>query len=90
MRPITIEEIAEMIGINRRYLTRQFKAAFHMTVQDFLIQTRLRRAGEYLKQGKSLTDAALLSGYFDVPHFSKSFKKQFGIAPGRYRKQSGR
>lgn len=90
MRPITIEEIAEMIGIDRRYLTRRFKAAFHMTIQDFLIQTRLRRAGEYLKQGKSLTDAALLSGYFDVPHFSKSFKKQFGITPGKYCRQSSR
>lgn len=87
MHPVTIEKLAKIIGIDRRYLTRRFKAAFGMTLQEFLIQTRLTQSVQYLKQGKSVAEAAALSGYFDALHFSKVFKKQFGTAPGRYRKQ---
>ena len=84
MREVKIEEIAQMIGLDRRYMTRIFKKSTGLTVQEFLIQTRLDSAVKYLKQGNSVADSAMLSGYTDVFHFSKSFKKRYGCSPKKY------
>lgn len=86
MKEFRIESLADMLGLNRRYLGRRFKAAFGLTPQEFLIQTRLENALRYLQQGKSVAEAALLSGYSDVFHFSKMFKSRYGLSPQNYRK----
>lgn len=88
MRRVTVEALAEMVGLDRRYLTRRFKAKMGMTVQDFLIETRMEHAAEYLRQGEPVAVAASLSGYGDAFHFSKMFKKRFGLPPQAYRQGS--
>lgn len=85
MNDITVEEIAEVVGLNRRYLGRIFKKAVGMTIQEYLVHTRLSHGAEYLKIGESVTDAAMLSGYTDVFNFSKMFKKHFGVSPREYK-----
>lgn len=84
MTNVKISEIASMIGLDRRYMTRLFKEKTGFTIQDYLINVRLEKAKKYLKQGKSVADSATLSGYSDTFHFSKSFKKHFGISPKEY------
>lgn len=85
MNPVRIEQIADMLGLNRRYLTRIFKQATGKTVQDFLIETRLTHAAEYLQQGWSVAETASLSGYPDAFHFSKLFKQRLGVSPREYK-----
>ena len=84
MRQIRVENIAKMLGLDRRYMTRIFKDRTGMTVQEFLINTRLKVASGYLSRGRSVTEAALLSGYTDVFNFSKIFKKMYGVSPKKY------
>ncbi len=84
MRQIRVESIAKMLGLDRRYMSRIFKDRTGMTVQEFLINTRLKVAAGYLSRGRSVTDAALLSGYTDVFNFSKIFKKMYGVSPKKY------
>lgn len=86
MYAVRIEQIADMIGLDRRYLTRIFKQETGRTIQEFLIETRLGHAAEYLRQGKSVTDTAALSGYTDTFHFSKMFKKRYDVSPQQYKK----
>lgn len=88
MRDISVEDIARTVGLDRRYLSRIFKADMGVTMQEFLIQTRLEHSALYLKQGESVTQAAALSGYADVFHFSKMFKKSFGVSPREYRDEA--
>ena len=85
MRDLAIEDIARMVGLDRRYLSLIFKASAGMTMQDFLVRTRLDHAAQYLKQGEPVASAAMLSGYTDVFHFSKMFKKRFGMPPQQYK-----
>lgn len=81
MRPVHVEEIANHLGINRQYLSRLFKAEYQMTMQEFLVQSRLRYAAILLQRGTAVSQAAYMCGYEDVFNFSKMFKKKFGISP---------
>lgn len=81
MHPIRVEEIAQNLCLDRRYLSRLFKEKTGYSIQDYLITTRLREAERLLRQGCSVQEAAFLSGYEDVSNFSKRFKREFGISP---------
>ena len=81
MDDLTVEGIADSLGLDRRYLSRLFKAHTGCTVQEYLIRTRMEAADQYLRQGYSVQEAAALSGYRDVPNFSRMYKRRYGFAP---------
>ncbi|MBQ8858506.1 MAG: AraC family transcriptional regulator [Clostridia bacterium] len=84
MQDITIEEIAEALSLDRRYLSRLFKGRYGVTMQEYLVTTRLNRAAELLREGYSVTESATLCGYSDLSNFSKMFHRRFGVSPGTY------
>ena len=89
-QPISIESIARLIGLDRRYLCRIFAAETGQTPRDYLINFRLQRAAYYLaERGYAVQDAARSVGYEDVFNFSKAFKHRFGLAPRQYRNKHG-
>ncbi len=86
-RPVSIDSVAGLIGIDRRYLGRIFAAATGQTPKQYLINLRLERAAFYLAgRNYTVSDAARSVGYEDVFNFSKMFKRRFGVAPQAYRK----
>ncbi len=87
MRPITAEKVASYVGVSLRYLTRLFKNATAGGVQDYIINTRITHAKELLSQACSVSEAAFQSGFSDVFHFSKAFKKAVGTSPSEYKKK---
>ena len=86
MDHITVEGIAASLNLDRRYLSRLFKEHTGSTIQQYLLHTRLEAADQYLRQGYSVQEAAALSGYRDVPNFSRMFKAYYGIAPKNRKK----
>lgn len=87
MRELRVEEIASSMNLNRRYLSRFFKEKTGMSIQEYLIHVRMEEAKRLLLQGKSVSETAVLCGYQDPFHFSKMFKRRFGISPGAWRAQ---
>ena len=87
MQPVYVEEIADRMNLDRRYLSRLFKEKTGQTVQEYLILVRLEAAKKQLLRGATVAEAAQLSGYDDVCNFSKMFKKELGISPGRWRRE---
>lgn len=81
MTPLRVEEIADEMGLNRRYLSRLFKEKTGRTVQQYLIDVRMEAARRYLAQGSSVKETADLCGYEDVSNFSKMFKRYYGKSP---------
>lgn len=75
MNPITVADIAIQLGLDSSYLSRKFKKATNMTIQNFIIQTRLDRARRYLENGYSIKETASLCGFNDSSGFCKTFKK---------------
>lgn len=84
-----ISDVAEYIGINRTYLTEIFKERMYMSPQEYLLQVRMGKAKELLRQTSvPINRVAREVGYEDQLSFSKIFKKRFGISPTDFRKLS--
>lgn len=85
MREVRVEEIADRLSLDRRYLSRLFKQKTGQTVQDYLITVRMEAACRLLSNGRSVTEAATLCGYPDVCNFSKMFKRIYGVSPKKWK-----
>lgn len=84
MNDISVEKIADMLKLNRKYLSRIFKEKTGLTIQEYLISKRLSEAKKLLKSGYGVGESAYMTGYGDAFNFSKAFKKRFGISPKQY------
>ncbi len=87
MQHIRVEEIADKMNLDRRYLSRLFKEKTGLSVQEYLIAVRMNEAKKHLESGASVARAAQLAGYEDVCNFSKMFKRTFGVSPGNWKKR---
>ena len=87
-RDLSIEEIADVSGLNRSYFSRLFKETFGKSPQAFLIQYRMNKAAELLKRTKQpIAEIGSSVGYDNPLHFSRAFKNTLGISPSEYRKE---
>ncbi|WP_182199981.1 phosphoenolpyruvate hydrolase family protein [Paraliobacillus salinarum] len=82
---ITLNELAEILNLNRSYLSTLFKNKVGVSFQSYLIQFRMNRACEIIEEEKVLLkNVADMVGYTDYVHFSKIFKKTKGMSPKNY------
>ena len=84
MNSITIEQIAEHVGLNQYYLSRLFKKKVGHTLQHHILYIRLSEAKRYLSKGCCVKETAALCGFQDVANFSKLFKREFGKTPSAW------
>ena len=77
-----VGEVAEALSYSKYYVSHVFKEKIGMTLQNYIIEARLEKAMELLKERKfSVADIALKIGYESPQGFSKAFKKRFGMSP---------
>lgn len=89
--PWTVDELATKIGISRSVLTDRFARFLGEPPLTYLARWRLQLAARLLKQGaKPLAQIAFEVGYESQAAFNRAFKREFGVAPGKYRKESRR
>ena len=82
---ISVEDIAEQLNLDRRYLSRTYKKSTGISIQERIVIYRLNKAKALLKNGSSVRESAHLCGYDDVCNFSKMFKKYTGMSPGKWK-----
>ncbi|TFI53967.1 AraC family transcriptional regulator [Mastigocladus laminosus UU774] len=83
--PPSLLELAQMVGVSDRTLRRGFKELFGTTVFNYLIEKRMQRAQELLREGHlSVAEVANLVGYSHLGQFAGVFKRKFGITPSQY------
>lgn len=86
--PITVQEIADFLSLNRSYLTELFLKTVHFSPQQFLMKFRMTKATELLTDTTlSIENIAYSCGYSNSFSFSKAFRKVTGISPSQYRKE---
>ena len=84
---ISVEDIAQSVGCNRKTLYNVFKNLTGFSPRDYLIYYRMWKATVLLKNPQlSIDMVATAVGYGDQFHFSKEFKKNVGLPPSEYRK----
>lgn len=85
-RRIKIEDIAGHLSIDRSYFSNIFKEKIQKSPQQFLLEYRINRACELMRDPKlSIKHVAYSVGYIDPLSFSKMFKKVKGISPTKWR-----
>ena len=85
--PITLEGLAQTVGLSRKYLCRIFKEYTGKTLIDTLNGLRVDNAAYQMAvKGLSVTRAAYDSGFNDLSYFCKVFKRYKGITPRAYKK----
>ena len=87
MKSISLQEIADFVGISKYHLTREFKEFTGSTVFDTLNMTRCAEARRMIESGASVTEAALSCGYENLSYFTRSFKKHLGEKPSVFCKK---
>ena len=78
-----VRELAQQHGVARRTLERRFRDETGMSFGMWRQKARLLDSIRLLAEGKSVTDAALDTGYSSVSAFIAAFKNTFGYTPGR-------
>ena len=88
-REITVEEVADVCKLNRSYFSKIFKENMGCPPQEFLIRLRLAKAADLMKgTGNSIGAIAARCGYPNQLHFSRAFRKRYGLSPREWRVQN--
>jgi two-component system response regulator YesN len=84
---ITLDEIAEQLGITPEYLSTQFHKEVGLTYNTFIKNHRMKKAKELLiGTDKKLYEIAAAVGYADPKYFSRVFRDTTGQLPAEFRK----
>jgi AraC-like DNA-binding protein len=82
--PLTLAELAEAVGLSPFHAARLFTRTTGLPPHAWRNQVRLQRALAPLRAGASVTDVAAASGFTDQSHFTRHFRRMFGVPPGRW------
>ena len=88
---LSVEFIADKIGISRVHFHRRLKDATGLTPRDFVRNIRLSQAAKLLA-GKNfdITDVAIATGFRSVSTFSTCFKGYLGMTPTEYARKNAK
>ncbi|MEM8488643.1 MAG: AraC family transcriptional regulator [Bacteroidota bacterium] len=81
---VTIEDMAEQIGMSRAVLHRKFKQATSMSPIQFVKSMRLNKAAMRIAGGMNVNEAAMEVGYVSSSQFSREFKRMYGQSPRQW------
>ena len=84
---LSLSDVANIVYLSPAYFSSMFKKINNISFGDYLCQLRMEKARKYLQAGKTVTQTAALTGYNDMKHFGKMFKKfHDGKSPNDFRK----
>ena len=81
---IKLDDLAIMAKLSKYSFIRQFKKNVGITPFEYINLQRIKQAKVYLREGASLVETALSTGFYDQSHFSHYFKNYVGLSPSDY------
>ena len=86
---LSVEMMATEMNMSRTSLHRKIKSITGFPPSELIRSIRLRTAAKLIaNRVDTATQIALRVGFEDYSHFSKAFKKHFGVSPSSYEEQS--
>jgi AraC family transcriptional regulator len=88
-RALTVERIAERVGVHPVHLSRTWRRFRGLSIGESVQRARIDQACRRIAAGSEpLADLALALGFADQSHFSRVFKRVTGMTPGAFRRQT--
>jgi AraC-like DNA-binding protein len=83
---LNVGQLAAHLGVSSRQLTRRFQHTVGLSPKEFARVSRFLHAIRCLSrcEHRTLTETALVCGYFDQAHFNHEFREMAGMAPGEF------
>src|SRR5215216_3834248 len=83
---LSLDNIAGRVGVHPVYLASAFRRYYGYTVGEYLRKLRIEFAqNEIISSDFPLAQIAVAAGFANQAHFTKVFKQQTGMTPGKYR-----
>ncbi|WP_334074308.1 MULTISPECIES: response regulator [Paenibacillus] len=88
--PAELSSLAGMVYLTPTYLSKLFKQETGMTITDYLIEVRIKKAKKLLADASKLKihEVGNEVGYPDPAYFNKLFKRIVGVTPNEYKRIS--
>jgi AraC-like DNA-binding protein len=85
--PITVQELADIANLSVPAFCRYFKKMTSQTLTNFLQEYRISHARLLLLQDLPITEVSFASGFNNLSHFNRTFRRLTGQTPSAYRDQ---
>ncbi|MCD8356922.1 MAG: helix-turn-helix domain-containing protein [Clostridia bacterium] len=83
---LTLEQVAGQVHLSKSYLCRILKDELGCTFTEYTNRLRIERSKMYLhRSNMPLSEIACAVGFDDQSYFTRIFKRQVGVPPGKYR-----
>ena len=86
-KKLTVQSLADALGLSAGFFSRAFKAAVGKAPHDYVTDRRISRARTLLQIDKNnLSAIALASGFTSHAHMTATFKSRLGATPSQLRR----
>ncbi|TGE12414.1 helix-turn-helix domain-containing protein [Hymenobacter elongatus] len=85
--PITVQQLADLANLSVPAFCRYFKKMTSQTLTNFLQEYRISHARLLLLQDLPITEVSYASGFNNLSHFNRTFRRLTGQTPTAYREQ---
>lgn len=84
----SLTDLAYLAGRSLSSFKREFQTIYHVAPAQWLREQRLGRARILLQNtGASITQVCYTLGFESVAHFSRLFKRHFGLSPSALKRR---
>lgn len=84
---LSLDRLSKIFFLSKYYIGHIFKANTGFSVTEYIINRRILKSRELLKQNLSVSEVALIVGFKNECHFIRTFKSYVGIPPKQYSKK---
>ncbi len=85
---VNAEQLAEVACLSRDRLSHLFKQEVGIPIKSYILWYKLCQTGFKVVRGMTVSDAAAEAGFADAAHYSRTFRKMFGMTPSQILRRS--
>ena len=86
-KDLKLDFLSRVRFTSKYHLQRLFKRYYGLTPRQYLIDKRIEKSKEYLKNGMTVTETCFSVGFESLGSFSKLFKTKTGKSPSKFQKE---
>jgi AraC-like DNA-binding protein len=81
---VSLADLRAVANLSPFYLLRLFRDHTGVPPHEYQTQLRVAHARRLIRNGETIADAALHTGFFDQSHLTRNFRRIVGLTPGQY------